>query len=183
MPNFDISNDREVQGSGINSIKDLYGVAPLNRIETYDGDNLSIIQITERVSPVVIGRIIKQAIDNIEDSEGEIIPHRGPSIKWDEGPAGIKMEMGLHESHIEDEFIFRSNYNKESPRPPTTSTPTDLGGEAKEFGSYLGKVFNIEWEFAELKAASIGYGGHLVDFEFTYEGITSASSVKQAKIE
>lgn len=162
-----------------------YG-APLKTLDISDVGDESSIYLNEDVSPTVIVRLIKQMANDIGWKEGVIHMHRGPTIVYetDEFLGWITITLHFHEQSIDKEFKFKSNirgYPNDASAPSVTP-PTELGGEIGPLARRLKEQFNIEYDFLELQGASFGGGGHVVDFEFKYDGVITQEDL-ESKIE
>lgn len=153
--------------------------APLGSLNISGTSSESRVWIKNKVSPLVMARTLKQMITEINDTGGRLSAKGMPAIEYDiMGSGSIMLRLHFHEKMIENNFIFRSEYNGDIPVAPDVTDATELGGPVGELSNLLEDAFNASFEFAELDGASIGIGGRIVDFEFKYDGFANRKKIE-----
>lgn len=140
-----------------------------------------------RKSPLVLAREFKQEV--LEGNEdGRVSELEVGSISWKSllDTSDYRLELGLHETAVNNTFKFRPEGPRE-PKPigvanPQATDASSLGGKGGELAAIFREAFDVRWDFAELEAASIG-GEHLTDYEFTYEGFTAEQKIINSNID
>jgi len=106
------------------------------------------------------------------------------TISWENFGAGMKVEYGFNESSVENTFSFQPIGAREGGgERPQGTTASELGGQVGKVASIIDSAFlDDQFEFAELDAASVGFG-YLTSYEFGYEGTTSLNRLENEQID
>lgn len=91
------------------------------------------------------------------------------SIKYD----GVKAKLHFHQDVVEEPFILDP--------APKGAIDAQQTPRVEEFAPRLEPVIEavesefdvISWDFAKVNGGSIAHGGHITDFEFTFEIVSS----------
>jgi len=146
-------------------LKDVRPIGPVAEFRQTDN--------RRRLSPFAM---VRSMVDAVEDgADNGVVSERGVGsggnmmLEWDNSFAGLSVELKFHETMIENDFTFTPDVRGEQ-----GTSPEKLGGKVGELAGILNQAFDMQWDFAELDAASIGHE-HLTDYEFEYEGIAMKS--------
>lgn len=124
-----------------------------------------------RLGPVAF---VRKIVESMRENESGSISELGlGGFKWERpGDTGsFNVEYGFNEVSAENKFVFEPAENVEIGGQIRQGTPVEeIGGDAGRIGMLLDIALDPNFEFAEMDAASIGFGGHLTDYELTYEG-------------
>jgi len=79
-----------------------------------------------------------------------------------------QIKLKFHERVVENEFSLNpAGPNAIDPRQATH--PGELGEQLGVIVKQLDYAYDCIWDFASVNGASIAHGGHITDYEFTYE--------------
>lgn len=129
----------------------------------------------EDLDPKSFVRKFERAIKNGQE-EGRISGSGLGTLEWESlGLGMIRIEYGFHESSVDNVFEFRPMIGASGATTDQGTELPKLGGDAGKVGKIMKQNYNVDWEFAELEAASMAEA--LTDYEFEYEGSTYTDTI------
>lgn len=82
---------------------------------------------------------------------------------------GSRLELAFHENIVDGEFCL-SPAGPHAIDPEQATQPTDLSEALASVLPAVEEAFDIhKWDFSKVNGASIAHGGHITDYEFTFD--------------